>query len=147
MQPRSYEDYVVGQTLSIGEYRLSQAEMVAFAEQWDPQPFHVDPAAAAASMFGGLTASGCHLLSIAIRLVTAWPLKPRLIAAIGWDELRFPHPARPGDTLQLCQTCLSARVSNSKPDRGIVRNQFHMANQTNQPVLTFQDIILVARRP
>ena len=141
-----FEDYRVGEAETIGQYQIREKEMVSFAEKWDPQPFHVDKEAALLSAHGGLTAAGCYILSVAIRIVSYGQKNPQLIAAIGWDELRFPNPARPDDVLTLSLECVQARPSHSKPDRGIVRNQLTLCNQQGQTVLSFQDIIMVKRK-
>jgi len=130
----------------VGQYTITEAEMVSFAQKWDPQPFHVNKDAAGLSPYGGLTAAGSYLLALAIRIVGRSPVNPQLIAAIGWDELRFPNPARPGDVLTLTLACIHTRPSRQKPDRGIVRNQFTLRNQRDQTVLSFQDIIIVSRK-
>ncbi len=142
-----FEDYDIGVSEIVGQYSITEKEMVSFAQKWDPQPFHVDKDAAGLSPYGGLTAAGCYLLSAAIRIVSHSPVNPQLIGAIGWDELRFPNPARPGDILTLTLTCIQTRPSRRKPDQGIIRNQFTLRNQQDQTVLTFQDIIIVKRKP
>ncbi len=129
-----------------GDYTVSEDAIVDYAREWDPQPFHVDKEAAEKSIFRSLTAAGCHIISIAIKLINLSDFNPSLIAAIGWDELRFHNPVRPGDRLSLTIECLEARASESKPDRGIVRNQFTLVNQNKETVLRFQDIIIVRKR-
>ena len=141
-----FEDYHVGDKVSAGEFELEKSEIIDFAGKWDPQPFHTDEAAAAESVYGGLTASGCHVVAIAMSLVEKSDAKPKVIGALGWDELRFPNPARPGDRLTLTLECIEARPSESKPDRGIVRNQFTLANQNGETVLILKDTILVEKR-
>ncbi len=142
-----FEDFSVGEKAVSAEYLLTEDELIAFARKWDPQSMHMDPEAAEKSQFKGLIAPGSLLVAIAIRLISQSPLaNPHLIAAIGWDEVRFRRPVRPGDTLCLHIECLEARPSASKADRGVVRNQFTLVNQSGEPVLAFQDIILVTRR-
>ena len=141
-----FEDYHIGDKVSVGEFELEKGEIIDFARKWDPQPFHTDESAAADSIYGGLTASGCHLVSIAMSLVEKSDAKPKVIGAIGWDELRFPNPARPGDRLTLTLDCIETRPSESKADRGIVRNQFTLANQNGETVLLLKDTILVEKR-
>ncbi len=146
LKTKYFEDYHIGEKMTWGDYIVSEDAIVDFAKEWDPQPFHVDKEAAEKSIFGGLTAAGCHVISISIKLINLSDFNPNLIAAIGWDELRFHNPVRPGDRLSLTIECLEARESESKPDRGIVRNQFTLVNQNKETVLRFQDIIIVRKR-
>ena len=141
-----FEDYQIGDKTTEGDFEVEKEEIVEFAKKWDPQHFHIDEVAAKDSIYGGLTASGCHVISIAMSLVEKSDAKPKVIGAIGWDELRFPNPVRPGDRLTLALECIEARPSKSKPDRGIVRNQFTLTNQHGETVLLLKDIILVEKR-
>ena len=143
---KRFEDYRAGESVVVGTYRITAKEMVAYARKWDPQPAHVDNDAARVTCFGGLIAAGSYRVAVAIRMVGAGTVNPDLVAAIGWDELRFPHPARPGDALTLKLDCIDKRPSASRQDRGIVRNRFTLVNQHGESVLTFQDIIIVRRR-
>lgn len=141
-----FEDFAVGEAESLGAYHLTRDDIVAFGRRWDPQYFHVDQQAAQASAFSGLIAAGTHLISIAVlQLVTHRP-RVSVLAGLGWDEVRFLGPARPGDTLTLFRECIETRPSTSKPDRGIVRNHITLHNQNNRPLLSYVDTILVARR-
>ena len=145
-QMRYFEDYRIGEQTDIGSYLLTKAEIVEFASKWDPQPIHIDESAAKNSMFGGIIAAGCHLVAIAIRLISLSDIGASVIAAAGWDEVRFLNPARPGDRLSLMVECVAAKPCNSKPDRGIIRDRFTLANQKGETVLQFTDTIFVARR-
>jgi acyl dehydratase len=142
-----FEDFVDGETEVKDGHLLTAEEIIAFARQWDPQPQHLDPEAAAALPLGGLIAAGTHLLSLCVRTLVTGQTRIAVIAAMGWDEVRFLAPARPGDLLTLTRTCLEARPSASKPDRGVVRNRITLANQHGQEVLSFVDAILVRRGP
>ncbi len=142
-----FEDFRVGDRSAFGAHPVSRDEIVELAARWDPQPFHVDEKAAAASTFGGLTASGAHLVAITVSLIVTRDEKVAVIAALGWDEVRFLAPVRPGDVLSLAHECLEARASRSKPDRGVVRNRVTAVNDRGEPVLSYVDTILVARRP
>jgi len=145
--PRFYfEDLLVGDQTTAGEYLVTEEEIVEFASKWDPEPFHVDRDAAQASVFEGLTACGTHIIAIRNWLIHRLPDKAHVLAGLGIDELRFAAPVRPGDRLSLTKECLEARPSSSKPDRGIVRNRLTVTNQDGQPVLTTKEAILVARR-
>ena len=142
-----FEDFVPGEVEMVGEHQLTQEEMIAFGKKWDPQFFHTDPEAADKSIFHGLVAAGSHLIAITIlHLVTHQP-SVSVLAGLGWDEVRFLGPARPGDTLTLYRECIERRPSTSKPDRGVVRNRLTLSNQNSQPVLSYVDTILVAKRP
>ena len=141
-----FEDFVLGEVEKVGEYHLTEDEIIEFAKQWDPQFFHIDPEVARKSVFSGLIAAGTHLLAVTVlKLVTHEP-RVSVLAGLGWDEIRFLGPARPEDILTLVRECLEVRPSDSKPDRGIVRNRLTLSNQKGQPVLSYVDTILVAKR-
>lgn len=146
LKSKYFEDYGVGDTASCGSYRVTAEDIISFASEWDPLPFHTDQQAAASSVFGGLVASGAHVLAIALRLINASDHNPAILGAIGWDEVRFIKPVRPGDRLSLALECLEARPSASKPDRGIVRQLFTLRDENGQVVFQFKDRILVARK-
>lgn len=142
---RFFEDYVVGEVLPVGTHRLTAEEIKAFARQWDPQPFHLDEEAARASVFGGLTASGAHLVALTIRMIMASAAAGHVLAALGWDEVRFPRPAYAEQTLSLSVECVWARPSRSRPDRGIIKNRFTLTKPAGETVLQYTDTIFVAR--
>jgi acyl dehydratase len=143
-----FEDYEVGESFEHGAYTVSADEIMTFARQYDPQPFHLDLAAAAASVFGGLTASGFHTVAIQGALMHSSPeAGAAVVAGLGWDEVRFSSPVRVGDTLSVRFTCVATRPSASKPDRGIVRNKVEVLNQDGQVVLTSVHNLLMGRRP
>ena len=142
-----FEEAEIGTSCTAGPYLVTKSEIIQFAKQYDPVPRHIDEEAAARSVFGGLTASSAHTLSIFILLTTR--LQPRLhvLAGMGWDELRLPNAVRPGDGLDLKTTVLEMRESKSKSDRGIVRSRVLLRNQRHETVLECIGNILVARRP
>jgi acyl dehydratase len=141
------EDFVLGEVEKVGEYLLTQEEIIEFGKKWDPQFFHIDPEAAEQSIFSGLIAAGTHLMAITVlQLVTHQP-RVSILAGLGWDEVRFLGPARPGDTLTLFRECLEIEPSASKPDRGVVRNRLTLSNQNGDALLRYVDTILVAKRP
>lgn len=143
---KHFEDFVVGETEKVGEYHLSANDIISFAKQWDPQFFHIDAEAAKKSVFSGLIAAGTHLISISVlKLVTHQP-KVSVLAALGWDEVRFRSPARPGDKLTIFRECLETRPSKSKSDSGIVKNRITICNGNNQLLISYVDSILVAKR-
>jgi phosphohistidine phosphatase SixA/acyl dehydratase len=132
--PRYFEDYAVGTTYDCGSVTVDEASIIAFASRFDPQPFHVDPVAAAEGPFGGLVASGWHTVALVTRQLVDNYLSPASsLGGIGADEIRFPAPVRPGDTLRVRATALEARRSVSKPDRGIVKTLAEAANQEGNP--------------
>lgn len=150
MERKYFEDIKVGEIYQSPPYTVSRDEIVRFAREFDPQPFHLDDTAASASVFGGLTASGAHTVALQIKLIhTRQQQEAResaVLAVLGWDEVRFSTPVRPDDTLHLRTECIDARVSESKPDRGIVRTRLTLLNQKKEIVLTSIHTILVARR-
>jgi acyl dehydratase len=124
------DDFTPGQVHHLGERTLSRDEIVAFARDWDPQPFHLDEQAAAASIYGGLIASGWHTVCAFMRLFADGLLnRAAAMGSPGIDELRWLQPVRPGDRLDARLEVLEVRPSRSKPDRGIVRLRCVMANQ------------------
>jgi acyl dehydratase len=126
---RYFEDYVPGLTADCGSFTLSEAEIIAFAREFDPQPFHVDPVAAAEGPFGGLIASGWHTLSRTMRQIVEYYLSPESsLGAGGVDDVRWPQPVRPGVPLRVTLTVLEARRSASKPDRGIVKSRMDLTD-------------------
>ena len=126
-----------GFTVECGTFTISETEIVEFARQYDPQPFHIDSAAAKDGPFGGLIASGWHSTSMMMRLLVARWLSPESsLGAAGVDELRWPRPVRPGDTLHVRATVLESRRSASKPDRGVVKSLVEVTNQDGDLALT-----------
>ena len=145
---RYFEDYVPGMTRDCGGVRVDQAEIISFARQFDPQPFHVDPAAAVDGPFGGLIASGWHTAGLVMRLIVEnYVAAESSLGSVGLDELRWPYPVRPGDTLRVRVTVLEARRSQSKPDRGIVKTLIEAENQDGQPVMRATAINFIRVRP
>jgi acyl dehydratase len=119
-----FEDFEPGRTIPVGSRTVNQDEIIAFARQFDPQPFHVDPEAAAKSMFGGIIASGWHTCSMMMRMmVDGFLSEAASLGSPGVDEIRWLKPVRAGDTLAVTTTVLDARPSSSRPDRGVVSEQ------------------------
>ncbi len=145
---RYYEDYEVGAIYELGSTSISEAEIIDFARQFDPQPFHVDPAAARQSMFGGLIASGWHTCSMMMRLMADNYLNPETsLGSPGVDEVRWLKPVRPGDLLTGKMRILDKRESRSKPSIGLVINEASLQNQQGDVVATVRATNLVRRRP
>ena len=145
---RYFEDYALGTTYDCGSVSIDQAGIIAFAKEFDPQPFHVDPAAAAAGPFGGLIASGWHTAVLVMRLLVEQYLSEEAsLGSAGLDELRWPHPVRPGDTLRARATVTESRRSLSKPDRGIIKTLVEAVNQDGRTVMRATAINFMLVRP
>jgi len=143
-----FEDYVPGDTHEFGTIKVTEAEIIEFAARYDPQPFHVDPAAAASGPFGGLIASGWHTASLMMRLLVENYLSPvASLGSPGVEELRWSKPVRPGDELRVRVTVLEARPSRSKPDRGLVRSGMEVLNQHGEVVCGVTALNFLLRRP
>ena len=127
------EDLHVGQTFTTGSITVTTEAIKAFAREYDPQPFHLDEAAAQASLFGGLAASGWHTAALSMRLlVDGLPIAGGLIGVGG--ETTWPRPTRPGDTLTVHIEVLEITPSRSRPDRGMVRTRNETRNQHGEAV-------------
>jgi acyl dehydratase len=141
------EDYPEGAIFDIGEIAVDEQEVLDFARRFDPQPFHTDPVAAAASHFGGIIASGWHTASLMMRLLATNFLSPvSSLGSPGVDELRWLRPVRPGDVLRGSVTVLSARRSASKPDRGLIESRIEMHNQQGELVFSTRAVSLLRCR-
>jgi acyl dehydratase len=142
------DDLAPGQIHRLGRRMLGRDEIVAFARDWDPQSFHLDEQAAAASIYGGLIASGWHTVCVFMRLFVDGMLgRAAALGSPGIDELRWLKPVRPGDILEGRLEILEVRPSRSKPDRGIVRLRSVMVNQDQEEVLSFVGNVMFRRRP
>jgi acyl dehydratase len=145
---RYLEDFPPGAVYEAGTVTVSEAEIVEFARRYDPQAFHVDPAAARASIYGGLIASGWHTVALTMRLLVDHVLGDSSgLGSPGVDEVRWLLPVRPGDTLAVRLTVLEARPSRSKPDRGLMRFRVEVENQDGALALSMVGLWLAARRP
>jgi acyl dehydratase len=148
MTERWFEDYVVGTTAEHGSIRVEEEELLEFGRRFDPQPFHVDRQSASAGPYGGLIASGWHTCALMMRLLAQEYLSPvSSLGSPGVDELRWIRPVRPGDDLSLRTTVREARLSRSKPDRGLVRTQVELVDSSGDAVLTLLAMNLVRTRP
>jgi acyl dehydratase len=146
---RYFEDYVAGAVYEYGYITVTEEEIVAFARAYDPQPIHVDAEFAARGPFGGLIASGWQTGGLMMRLFADHCLsRVASLGSPGIDELRWPAPVRPGDSLRLRCTFTETRRSRSKPDRGLVRTGCELINQNDEVVLTLTAMNLIkARHP
>jgi acyl dehydratase len=143
-----FEDFQVGQTIELGTTSASEAEMMAFARQFDPQPFHIDPERAKHSAFGGLIASGWHTASLLMRLLVDELFSETMsMGSPGVDEIRWLQPVRPGDLLRARLTILECRPSKSRPEMGVVRSKSEVFNQRDELVMTVLGVHFVGRRP
>ena len=144
-----FEDLAVGQEwVHKGSYTLTETEIREVGERWDPQPFHIDPVAAEASLFGGLVASSVHLFALMVAIGTAPGEEPMAaVSALGFDNVRNHTPARPGDELRLRVTVLEARASKSRPELGIFRCSRELVNQRGEVVFSDESAALIRRRP
>jgi acyl dehydratase len=125
---------------------VDKTEMPEFARTWDPVPFHVDEAAGNAA-FGSLTAPGVFVLAFKQRLIHRLDVFPALIASLGYDEVRFLEPVRPGDELTLVIDWVEKRLSKSRNDRGVLVQRFSLVNQKDEVAMSHLDTILVRTRP
>jgi len=142
-----FEDFVAGQKFASGRLTVTAAEIKEFAASYDPQPFHLDEAAAKASLFDGLAASGWHTAALTMRLIVGSEFRPAGgILGFG-GELVWLKPLRPGDEIHVESEILEARMSQSRPGQGIVKVRVTTLNQDGEVVQTFTPALLVPRRP
>ncbi len=148
MPEQYFEDFEPGQIVELGSRRVTEEEIVAFAREWDPQPFHVDPDAARESVFGGLIASGWHTGAMWMRLYVDSLLGSAASqGSPGVEELRWLAPVRPGDTLRGRLEVLETVPSQRRRDRGTVRIRAEMVNQDGVTVLAMTSRGHFGRRP
>jgi acyl dehydratase len=143
-----FEDFSEGQKLPFGPHTVTRAEIVAFAAEFDPQPFHLDERAAAETMLGGLAASGWHTCALFMRMLyDGWVNNSASMGSPGVDTLKWLRPVRPGDTLSGRSIVLEMRASKSKPDRGFIKFRHEVVNERGEPVMTLENPVMVQRRP
>ena len=148
IEDRWFEDYLPGAVYEFGSLPMSEADIVDFAQRYDPQAIHTDPGWAATGPFGGLIASGVQTIAVCMRLyVDHYVSRVASLASPGLDELRWPRPVRPGDELRIRVSVVSARLSRSRPDRGLVHTAVEGLNQDDEVVLSFTALNFMARRP
>jgi len=144
---RYFEDWLVDEVFeSETSYLMTADRIIEFATEFDPQAFHTDPAAAEASPFGGLIASGWHTGSAMMRLLTEF-LGPASLGSPGVEELRWLEPVRPGDELRVRLTVLEKRPSSSKPDRGLVRCRQELMRTDGKIVMSQIATLILAKYP
>jgi acyl dehydratase len=143
-----WEDFIQGRVLDLGAVVVSKDEVIEFARRYDPQPFHVDEAAADTSIFGGLIASGWHTCAMVMRLTCdSYLLRAASLGSPGVDSVRWLKPVRPGDTLRAQMTVAETKSSASKRDRGSIKSQWEVFNQQGELVMTMEGISMFKRRP
>ena len=144
---RFFEDFSEGQVFELGERQVTEAEILAFAREFDPQSFHVDPQAARSSLYGGLIASGWHTGSMYMgMMVRGLLLDSASLGSAGIDELRWLKPVRPGDTLKARLTVTSVKPSQRHPNRGTVFTLGEMFNQNGERVMFIRSSGMFAKR-
>jgi acyl dehydratase len=146
-----FDDMMVGRVDRYGSKLVERAEVIDFARQFDPQPFHLDDAAAAANpVFGRLAASGWHTAAMAMRMTADhWAeIGGRtILGGAGIENLMWLKPVYPGDTIRCELAVTETRASRSKPDRGIVKSELTVFNQHDEPVMRQTSVVMMARRP
>jgi len=141
-----FDDLEVGDTFASGTHEVTAEDIRRFAGEFDPQPFHLDDAAARETMFGGLAASGWHTAALTMRLlVTGGPKLANGVLGAG-GELEWKTPTRPGDVLHVDSEVVELVPSRSRPDRGIVVLRSRTVNQRGEVVQTLTAKLMVARR-
>lgn len=148
MADRRYlEDFRVGQTFGSGRIVLDAEGIKRFAAEFDPQPFHLDEVAAKDTFFGGLAASGWHTAAVTMRLLVESELEPAGgVVGVGFDELRWLRPVRPGDELRVESEVLEVRSSTSRPERGFLKTRTTTSNQDGKVVQILVANLLVPTR-
>lgn len=142
------EDFEAGQTFGSGEVAVTEDEIIRFATQFDPQPFHLDPEAAKGTFFGGLAASGWHTAALTMKLLVGGEMLPANgIIGAGFESLNWPRPVRPGDTLHVVSEILEVRPSKSRPTQGMIKVRSQTLNQKDEVVQDSVGNLVVVARP
>ena len=143
-----WEDFKPGDRIEMGRHTFGAEEIIAFARQFDPQPFHTDAEAAKDSFFGGLVASGWHTCAVGMRLtVESHVARTRSLGSPGLDNIRWLKPVRAGDTLSYSRVVLEARPSASRPDAGLVKSRWEAVNLQGELVMSMEGWGMFGRRP
>ena len=147
MTERYLEDFTVGQTFRSGRLRVDAEQITTFAAAFDPQPFHLDEAAARDTIFRGLAASGWHTAAVTMRLLVESDLTPAGgIVGTGVEECRWPRPVRPGDALRVESEVLEVRPSQSRPDQGLLKVRMTTLHQHGDAVQVLIGTLMIPRR-
>jgi acyl dehydratase len=143
-----FEDFFEGQEIPMGSKTVTEDEIISFATQFDPQPFHIDHEAAEASHFCGVIASGWHTCSMMMRLVVDGLMaSSSSMGSPGLEKVRWIKPVRPGDTLTVVYLTQQVKASDSRPDRGVVWSKWQATNQHGEIVATIEGMGMFGRRP
>ena len=142
-----FEDFAPGQTYPFGPHAVTRAEIVAFAAEFDPQPFHLDEAAAAGTMLGGLAASGWHTCALFMRMMyDGWLKDSACMGSFGVDSLKWRRPVRPGDVLSGRSVVVDCKSSATRPDRGYVHFHHEVEDAAGNAVMVLENPIIFGRR-
>lgn len=145
---RYFEDFQPGQVFDLGRVTLTEEEIIAFAAQYDPQPFHLSPERAKESPFGGIIASGIQTLALFMRLFVDGILNDAVsLASPGMDEVRWRNPVQPGETLKGQSTVAECTASRSRPEMGIVRFHHELVNDADAVVMSLSSTQFLGRKP
>lgn len=148
MGDRYFEDFRVGERFVSGGMTMTEAGIIEFARQWDPQPFHTDVEFAKKWTFGGLIASGLHTMAVTLKLwLEQGVFRACSLGSPGIGEVQFPRPVRPADTLRVVTDIVELRISASRSDRGIARIRQVTINQLGEPVMEQETTVFLKRRP
>jgi acyl dehydratase len=143
-----WEDFKVGERSEMGSHTFGEAEIVAFARQFDPQPFHLDAQAARGTPFGGLIASGWHTCAVGMRLMVDQYIGRTLsLGSPGIEDIRWLRPVRAGDTLTYSRTVTESRASTTRAGVGLVKHRWEAVNQSGETVLTMEGWGMYGRKP
>ena len=143
-----WEDFKLEERVCMGSVSVELGEVLDFAKRFDPQPFHVDVAQAKKSIYGDIIASGWHTCSMVMRLMCdSYLLDSASLGSPGIEEVRWPRPVYPGDTLTAYRTVIETRPSSSRPDRGIVKTKWEVENQDGELVMSMVGINFFLKRP
>ena len=145
-----FEDLPIGlEVVFEDEYRVTEEEIIEVGQRWDPRPMHTDPVEAKQSIFSGLVASSAHIFSIYVRIGNTEIDRDKqsaAVTALGFNNLQWHAPVRPGDVLRSAYTVIAARKSNSRPALGVVTTTCRMFNQSDETVFTLECSYLIERR-
>jgi acyl dehydratase len=142
-----FDDFTLGSVVDLGTTTVSEEDILRFAREFDPQPFHIDPEAAEKSIFGGIIASGWHTCSLTMRLLVDGLLRnSSSLGSPGIEQIRWVKPVRPGDTLHAVLTVKDVRHSQSKPDRGTALMRIDVTNQAGDLVMWMESFGMFVKR-
>jgi acyl dehydratase len=147
MGSRYFEDVIIGDTDEFGSKTFTQAEIIAFAEKYDPQPFHIDEDAAAQSIYGGIIASGWHTAAATMRMMVDNMIDTKAsLGSPGVDNLRWYKPVRAGDTIRVRTEVMDKKRSKSRPNMGTIFGKLEVLNQNDEVVMSFNSIGMTLAR-